>query len=173
MHFRAFDAESLRATKTAWEHDAEQGKAFPPDVAQTIDWVRAHTTLTDNSIAYGIFEDEHGHTALAVCEVVISQPEPRKAWVKLLRLKLRPKIEESIFVNDPNAVSAATDAYVSAILGVFALKNVHNATTIKIYGRTQSQMGFLTLLASKLTDRKDAAMKASIEGRWLVLKWSK
>lgn len=122
MDFRAFDAESLRATKTAWEHDAEQGKAFPPDVAQTIDWVRAHTTLTDNSIAYGVFDEKSSHTAMAVCEVVISQPEPRKAWVKLLRLKLRPRIEESIFANDPDALTAATDAYVSAILGVFALK---------------------------------------------------
>lgn len=78
-----------------------------------------------------------------------------------------------MFANEKAGIDAAIEAYVACVLGVFHVKNAHNASTIKVYGRTQEQVRFLSLMNIALQQREGATFKSSIEGRWLVLKWSK
>ncbi|MBB1599937.1 hypothetical protein [Variovorax sp. UMC13] len=169
--FKPFNDASFAATKADWEKGAEEGKAFPADVEQLLKWASEHLAVNGNELAYGVFEG--GSTvASGICEVIISHPAGKKSWVKLLRLRLHPKVEDELFRNDPAGIKTALNAYVSAVIGAYHVKTVHNASTIKIYGRTQEQMKFLTLLAAALED-KAVEFKASIEGRWLVLRWTK
>lgn len=133
-------------------------------------WTSRHLKLTDNSVAYGVFNDG-SDIATSICELTITQVS-REKWVKLLRLRLRPSIDEKIFAHNPDGIRNALDAYLSCVLGVFHLKNKHKASIIKVYGRTQEQMSFLTLLSSEMSKRQDVTFKSSIEGRWLVLNWS-
>lgn len=167
--FKPFDERTFAATREAWTTDAATGEGFAPEVEQVMTWVGAHIALTDNEMAYGVFREKSAE-ALGICETAITKPTARGKWVKLLRLRLRPQIEGMIFENDVEGTSIALNAYVAAVLGVYHVKNQHQATTIKIYGRTQEQMRFLTLLQEALKQRA-VNFEAVIQGRWLVLNW--
>lgn len=170
--FKPFNQQTFTATEKAWLSDAQAGEAFVPDVLQGMAWAKDHMTLVDNGVAYGVFIDK-AHIAIGICELVVTKPDVRGKWVKLLRLRVRPEIEELLFNNDPSALATAVNAYVCAVIGVYHVKNVHKATTIKVYARTQEQMRFLTLLVTKLNEQEDATFKAAIQGRWLTLNWKK
>ena len=172
MKFRQFDAATFRATKGGWSKDVAHGEGFSPDVEQSMDWTEAHLVLVDNEIAYGVFDGDDP-IAVGVCELAITKPSLHGKWVKLIRLRLRPTIEGLLFANDPDGLIVAVEAYVSSVLGVYHVKNEHKATIIKVYGRTQEQMRFLTLLSAALKKRDDATFGSKIEGRWLVLNWGK
>lgn len=172
MQFRQFDGAAFKATKTGWSKDVSQGEGFAPDVEQLMAWTDAHLTLVENEIAYGIFDADES-IAVGICELAITKPSARGKWVKLIRLRLRPKIEGLLFANDPDGLIVAVEAYVASVLGVYHVKNEHEATIIKVYGRTQEQMRFLTLLSAALKKRDDATFDSKIEGRWLVLNWGK
>lgn len=172
MAFTQFDVESFKATKEAWLEDVSKGEGFAPDVEQLMSWAEKHLDLIENEIAYGIFH-ENNPVAVGICELAITKPDQRGKWVKLIRLRLRPMIEGQIFANDPDALTIAVDAYIASALGVYHVKNEHEATTIKVYGRTQEQMRFLTVLAAALKLRDDATFNTRIDGRWLVLNWGK
>lgn len=169
--FKPFNAATLKATSAAWKAEAKKGEAFPLDVEQVMNWINGHLTLTENEMAYGVFA-AHTDVAIGVCELAITKPSSRGKWVKLMRLRLRPSIETLIFDNDPSGTRIALNAYVAAVLGVYHVKNQHEATTIKIYGRTQGQMRFLTLMLEALKQHKQATFDAQIKGRWLTLEWN-
>lgn len=172
LHFTQFDAAKLSATREAWLADAKAGEAFSPEIEQAMTWIEGHMVLTDHEMAYGVFLDQEP-VAMGVCELAITKPSVRGKWVKLIRLRLAPSIESAIFQNDPDGLVIALNAYVTAVLGVYHVKNEHEASTIKVYGRTQEQMRFLTMLMTKLNEKKYSAFEAKIEGRWLTLKWGK
>nr|WP_255632144.1 hypothetical protein [Xenophilus sp. Marseille-Q4582] len=110
--FKPFDEQSFHATKEDWEAVAASSDAFPSDVAQTLKWASEHLTIDGNELAYGVFDDD-SKIASGICEVIISRPAAQ-SWVKLLRLRLHPKVEEQLFNNDPDGVKTALNAYVSA-----------------------------------------------------------
>ena len=170
MQFRTFDASTFEATKAGWSKDVDKGEGFAPDVEQLMAWTEKHLSLVGNEIAYGIFETDKS-IAVGVCELAITKPSHKGKWVKLLRLRLRPTIEGMLFANDPDGLIVAVEAYVASVLGVYHVKNEHEATIIKVYGRTQEQMRFLTLLSASLKKRGEATFDSKIEGRWLVLNW--
>jgi len=172
MDFCLFTPETLKATRTGWTKDAASGAGFLPDIDQRMDWVENHMRLEDNSVAYGVF-DGKTRIAVGICELVITKPDPKKAWVKFIRLHFRPKIDNQIFDNVMEGIHTAINAYITCVIGVVNVKNEHNASIIKVYGRTPEQIRFLTMLDSALKEKKEASFKSSIEGRWLVLKWSK
>ena len=163
---------SLAATKSAWCKAAVDGGAFVPDVEQQIDWAEKHIKLTENEMAYGIFPQE-SNIAVGICELCITRPSSKGKWIKFMRLRLSPAIDLQLFQHKKEGVSTAIGAYIACVLGVFHVKNEHKATTIKVYGRTQQQISFLTLLSAQLESRAELSFKSSIEGRWLVLNWIK
>lgn len=170
--FRPFNDESFNATSEAWRADVAGGVGFAPEVEQTLTWIGAHLTLTENEMAYGVFS-KNDKVAMGVCELAITKPGVSGKWVKLIKLRLRPEVDELLFQNSTEGTSIALNSYVAAVLGVYHVKNVHQATTIKIYGRTQDQMRFLTLMFEALKLREDATFVPEIQGRWLTLNWGK
>lgn len=176
LEFKPFTAQSLESTKKSWLKDAEKENAFLPDVEQQMDWVEKHIEQQDDApVAYGVFTGD-SKVATAVCELVVARLSVRSKWIKMLRLRLRPSIDAGIFSNDPKAVTEAVDSYICCVVGVLGLKKQHQANTIKIYGRTQEQIKFLTLFSTKLQDQfelsEQKTIKSSIEGRWLVIRWN-
>ena len=170
--FKLFTEKALAETASGWSDDAANGLAFQPDVDQTISWAESHSALNENGVAYGVFRIGEP-IALGICELVITKRSRSSKWVKMLRLKLRPKTEQGIYANDPAALQEAYDAYSTCIVGVFHVKNQHQADTMKVYGRTHQQMQFLNGLALHLKANRSATFKTNIEGRWLVLTWDK
>lgn len=168
--FRPFNTDSIEATRDEWLADVEAGEGFLPEVEQLMAWVAAHMEVTENEIAYGVFR--HGErAAVGICEVAVTRPSARGKWVKLIKLRLRPQVDGGLFANDPDAFSLAVNAYTCAVLGVYHVKNVHGATIIKVYGRTQEQMRFLNYMLDDLNQNPDVTFKAEMQGRWLVLNW--
>lgn len=94
--FKAFDAASIKATEEAWTAEAESGMAFPTDTEQLMAWTRGHMKeASGESVAYGIFLGA-SKEADAICEVAVTRKSSRSKWIKMLRVRLRPKIDEAL-----------------------------------------------------------------------------
>jgi hypothetical protein len=166
--FSEFTQERLDATCIQWSKDAAKGLAFPSDIEQLLAWVRSHDKhQVADSMAFGIFKKDE-NVAEGICEVVITQANKKSPWVKMLRLRLKPTLDERIYKKEVEAQAEAMNIFTSAILGVVKLTSVHKAKTLKIFGRSNDQLSFLQSMAVQL---QKMALKASvkIEGRWLVV----
>ena len=166
--FSEFNSEQMVHTCTQWRKDAAKGLAFPSDIEQLISWVQTHDKHQDaDSMAFGIFA-KGSPVAEGICEFVVTRVSKSSPWVKMLRLRLKPTLDERIYLKDINAQGEAMDVFVSAIGGVVKLTNVHAAKTLKIFGRSNDQLSFLQTLAVSLQKSvKDVTVK--IDGRWLVV----
>lgn len=166
--FQPFTDKKLAETEAAWMADVGKGQAFPTDVEQVLEWAKHHKDHCDgDSTAYGVFTTGT-NIASGICEVVLRRQSARSAWVKFLRLRLRPALEAALFANEVDAHAEAIDIFVQACIGVVGLKVSHKATTLKVFGRTSEQLSFLTALALAL-QQQSKKNQAKIEGRWLVI----
>jgi hypothetical protein len=166
--FSVFDDPKLLATRQAWEADCIQASTFPPDVTQVLDWARDNQTPDParNEVAYGLFP-RRSNVAQAICEVVVAKLG-RKKWVKMLRMRLRPELENRIYNRDVKAAQEVKDLYIIAIAGVFRLKYSHAADTLKIFGRSAELLFFLQGLPIALKG-VIPGHNVRMEGRWLVI----
>ena len=171
--FKAFTTESFQTTSVAWTEEALAGKAFPSDVEQLISWAADHLEpIVGKSVVYGIFPD-NSKVADAICEVVVTRLSSRSKWVKMLRVRLRPKIDEALNSVDDSSNFAMREAlaiFMNATIGVLQFGESENASTIKVYGRTRQQLDFLRFLGIELEKVKTNPMRSTMEGRFLVVK---
>ena len=167
--FAPFTDKTLAATEKVWLKAAESGLTFPTEAEQVIAYVRGHMTEQHegDSVAYGIFP-KGSDVADGVAEVALTRRSARSKWVKLLRVRLNPIVEEQLMTGTPDATSVALDVFVSAVKGVSALTRDHSANTLKIYGRSAKQLQFLKTLGVELKKLKVKA-NIKVEGRWLVI----
>jgi hypothetical protein len=168
LKFLAFNESRLISTRAAWTQDAVDGLAFPSEIERLLAWVETHQEPSDHdAAAFGIFK-EGTSTALAICEVAIQRKSVRSKWVKLLRLHLKPSVDDKLQAGHPEG---AMDVFVQAIAGSLNLQVLHKANTLKVYGRTNDQLNFLKALekhvSAKLTSEAKQGIKATIEGRFL------
>ncbi|RYE01134.1 MAG: hypothetical protein EOP50_02535 [Sphingobacteriales bacterium] len=169
-NFQQFKEDTLNATCVAWRDDAAKGLAFPPDIEQRLQWAQTHTKMVDgDSVAYGIFE-VGDDVATGICEVALTRPGTRSAWVKMLSLHIRPALEVKLLQRDLESIEAALIVFSSAVHGSIKLKFEHKALTLKVYGRSNDQLDFLRALALHLKPVLKNNAKCSIEGRWLAIK---
>ncbi|WP_234192677.1 hypothetical protein [Pseudacidovorax sp. NFM-22] len=129
------------------------------------------TYVEGEGMAYGIFDEaKDPAVALGFCEVAITRKSARSKWVKMLRLHLRPSADAQLVSGDSGV---AMDVFTESILGSIRLQMAHSASTLKVYGRTNEQLGFLQVLVKHLHTQasEDAKkqFKASIEGRFLSI----
>lgn len=168
--FLPFTEQRMTATSTAWLEDAANGLSFPSETERLLQWASAHREISDtDSMAFGVFLK--GKTvASGICDVVIQRRSVRSKWIKMLKLNLKPNVDAQLL--DGNS-DAATDVFVAAIVGSIGLQLTHKASTLKVYGRTNSQLTFLKAVVGHLDQRfKDNAIqsiKATVEGRFLCL----
>jgi len=171
--FKAFTTESFQTTSVAWTAEALAGKAFPSDVEQLISWAADHLEpIVGKSVVYGIFPD-NSKVADAICVLVITRHSPRSKWVKMLKVNLRPKIDEALNSVDDSSNFAMREAlaiFMNATIGVLQFGESENASTIKVYGRTRQQLDFLRFLGIELEKVKTNPMRSTMEGRFLVVK---
>lgn len=166
LEFAQFSDGKLAATRTSWLEDAEAGWAFGAEIERLMDWIGTHRKPTDgDSVAYGVFP-KGKNVAVGVCEMTIQRKTIRSKWIKLLRLHLRPKIEDELVQGD---ATVTIDVFAAAITGSLALQVEHTAHTLKIYGRTNEQLRFLQAFVRHLDGRFEN-VKVAIEGRFLTLR---
>jgi hypothetical protein len=122
-----------------------------------------------DSVAYGIFP-KGSDEAEAVCEVVIKKVSAKSKWMKLLRLRLSPALDERIYEDDLDTFAHVVGLYAASVVGVLKLKDEHEVTTLKIFGRSAEQLSFLRALGAKLEREKLLKGHAiRMAGRWLVI----
>ena len=96
FRFKTFTAQTFQSTSIAWTSDALDGMAFPAEVEQLLSWASEHLSPIDGQpVAYGVFPAT-GKVADAICEVVVTRQSSRSKWVKMLRVRLRPKIDDAL-----------------------------------------------------------------------------
>ena len=174
LTFSPFDEGLLAATRAKWTADAESGLAFPSEVERLLAWAEAHHTPREGEgVAYGIFakSGKKGPSpALGICEIAITRHSTRSKWVKMLRLHLSPAVDSALQAGEPDL---ASDVFTQSLIGTVFLQSEHNATTMKVYGRTNEQLTVLKVLVnhlqSQLAKSPENKIKASIEGRFLVI----
>jgi hypothetical protein len=174
MQFLPFNQTMLDASRKAWISSLTKIGGFTPSLVQLFDWVSKNSEVKPEAhgayeVAYGVFELGNPE-AQAICELTVNRRSAQSKWVKMLNLRLHPRIEDGVFSNDIKATRAAIDAYTMCIVGVFTVKSSHKADTLKVYGRTHEQLSLLTALATTLNNGKSKhKLTSKIEGRWLVV----
>lgn len=170
--FKIFDQTTFEATKAAWSNEVDKGLAFPSEIEQLMDWIESHMVLEPGrAVACGVFQSAR-HVADAVCEVVITRQSIRSKWVKMLRVRLRPQIDDALNsteASSPNAIKEALEIFAKATVGLLGFGQKERASTIKIYGRTRPQLQLLLFLGVELEKIKTKAFKISMEGKFLVV----
>lgn len=170
LEFLPFTEARFTATRPAWSQDAEEGLAFPSEIDRLLTWAATHTEPSDlDAAAFGVFK-KGSSVALGICEIAIQRKSARSKWVKMLRLHLKPSVDDQLQTGHPEG---AMGVFVQAIVGSLGLQLTHKATTLKVYGRTNPQLNFLKALVHHVdTDLKHEAkhhVKAAIEGRFLSI----
>ncbi len=172
LSFRGFSKITFEATRVAWTDEAGKGLAFPSEVEQLLNWVGDHMDQgAGQAIACGVFSSV-SDVAEAICEVVITRQSVRSKWVKMLRVRLRPEIDDAL--NSPTESSPAValqaiEIFSKATIGLLDFGERQNANTIKIYGRTRQQSEFLRFLGIELDRVKGRPLKISMDGKFLVV----
>lgn len=167
LQFSGFNKAKIEASSKAWIEDANNGLGFPPEIERHFKWVETHTEPSDvDSMAFGVF-GENKNVALGICEITIQRKSVRSKWVKMLRLHLKPSVDEALRSGDSDL---AMQVFTQCMIGTMDLQLAHKANTLKIYGRTPQQLAFLKVLASHID--KHSTTKASIEGRFLSINFN-
>lgn len=170
LEFLPFTDQRFSATADSWNADAAAGLAFPSEIQRLLEWVGTHRQPTENdSAAFGVFP-KGKPTALGICEVIVQRKTQRAKWVKMLRLHLKPSVDDQLQKGIPET---AMDVFVHSITGSMDLQMAHDASTLKVYGRTNEQLAFLKALVTQLKQHFDGkpelSVKATIEGRFLSI----
>lgn len=166
---KPFSEVTFGATKTSWLKRVTGAFSFPTEVPQLLEYAATRLDIHAGTdvVFYGLFK-EGTDVASAVAEITVTRKSARSRWMKMLRVRLSPELEEGVYNNSIEALKDIQALYVGAVAGVLRLKFEHDATILKIYGRSNEQMSFLKLVSTEL-EKLVKNHKISIEGRWLVI----
>ncbi len=169
FQLRSFTQESFEATKKAWLRRTANDFSFPTEATQLLEWVSTHMSVDvqNDSVAFGIFKDGVD-VASAVCEVVLTRKSSKSKWMKMMKIRLSPELEKGTYEKTLDSMRTVQEVYVAAVAGVLRLKFEHEATILKIYGRSSEQVQFLRVLGVAL-EQTLKNHKISIHDRWLVV----
>ncbi|MDT0137738.1 hypothetical protein [Acidovorax sp. PRC11] len=173
MEFRKFTQQEYEATLAKWTKEAEDCDCFPEEVPRKLAFIQESLGPTQGSVfqrlAYGLFANDEP-VATGVCELVLSNKGLLGGkWIKLMNLVLSPEIDTKMQDEDMAAMHAAVSAYKAAALGAFSVRLEHDADTLKLYARNDQQLRFLMVLLATIKDDSSSNLRASRQGRWLVL----
>lgn len=164
--FRKFTHETLELTRAEWSSAASDAGVFPSEIEQIFDWTAGHVELVKNEIAYGVFEPNES-AAVAIVEVVIMQKTSRSKLIKLLRVRLHPRVEAGIYNAQVDDHHRSLWAFVAAFAGVLSLKGTDPSATLKVYGRSNDQLTFLRSAVPEL-QKVGKNFVFRMDGRFLV-----
>jgi hypothetical protein len=174
MEFMLFDQAAYDATLVKWSSEALEYDCFPNEVQTRLAIVQQSLQAKSNTtgnvpMAYGVFAPGQ-NVASCVCDLVLSDRGTFGGkWLKMLKVTLSPEIDAKLQEGDPEATLAAIRSYKVATLGAFSARLDHEADTLKLYGRSREHLNFLLAMLSALNENS-ATVRATREGRWLVLR---
>lgn len=166
---KAFSAETFEKTRQVWTKRVSGDVSFPTEAPQLLAYAasRLDIGVHGDAVFYGLFKDGE-EVASAVAEMAVTRKSAKSHWMKMLRIRLSPELEDGVFRDSIDALRDVQALYVAAVAGMLKLKFEHSATTLKIYGRSAEQISFLKLLSVEL-EKHVKNHKISIQGRWLVI----
>ncbi len=168
MDFRQFTKETLTATESKWHRELKAINGFSPTTDRLLKDVRAHLGARAPSLFFGVFSGKAA-SAIAISEFVIT-PKTRGNTVKLLNLHLSPQLEQGLYISDVGAINRALDAYKCSVIGSLEVGGNHNASTLKVYGRTHEQLNMLSSFAVILqASTEELKFNAKVTDRWLEI----
>jgi|CXWL01.1.fsa_nt_gi hypothetical protein len=102
---------------------------------------------------------------------ILQSKKGSSIWIKMMNIYLSPDIEKEDDTEE--STKSRLDVFRASLRGIFLLtKDLKNADTVKVYGRTESLVTFLRGMHDTLTVLaalgKIKGIEVSIEGRWLV-----
>lgn len=175
MEFRIFTKEDHSATLEKWEAEATAADLFPNEVQERLCWIdnalQASSKAREFSktLPYGVFQPGN-NIAVATCELVLTDKGAAGGrWLKMLRVVLSPEVTFAVEQEDVTGIQVAVNAYKAAVLGSFVERLTHDADTLKLYGRSDGHLKFLSLLMATIT-QTESKLSARKEGRWIVIK---
>lgn len=170
------DSDLLDRTEAGW---LEQIEAHPGELPyarflQFIDWSRgqiggAPTAGRGRSYCYALVKDDQPTAAVALVSVSYARPETRSPWLKVLEMRLEPRLD---VLADDEDVDEDNLIELSIVLGEILLgsfKLAHDefpSKELKVYGEQPATKQFMEGIATNL--RKDG-LKAKAHGNWLIL----
>lgn len=165
---RQFTTDTLSATQEHWRGQCESSEDFTGIYQSVFDWAEEHIHY-DNSneeFAYGIFNDGSS-PADAIVRVIYSSVGKR--WVKMLNMDVSPKLDTSFTTEIPYDDLASI--YTATIIGVVRITQTHPTSVVKLYGRSNILLSFLTGFASYFNEAysNKENIRVGIKGRWLVI----
>jgi len=160
----------LAETTESWITSADNIGIPSLDYEMVLAWAKSHlANQTDNSHAYGIFEDDDD-AALAIVDIVYTQrPGPDVGWLKMLSIYLSPMLAPSEIESNTDRLLKVLDIYAEAIIGTINLTSDHKARVVKLYGRNDNLLRLLVALKERLSATLNDKCHIKMEGRWLVI----
>jgi hypothetical protein len=173
MEFRLFEQIDYNETREKWSEEALERDFFPDEVDRHLRVVKDYLGGADDaqhrSLAYGVF-NPGSHVAAGVCSLVLSDRGVANGkWLKLLDVRISPEASALLSEDDVDAAQCVVHVYKAAVNGAFEARLDHEADTLKLYGRNDSQLQFLTVLLAVIRDDDSSNIAAKRAGRWLVI----
>ena len=167
-----FTSELLQTAKECWISQAAKLDMPTVDVERLFDWSVNRIDYAKNnndSHAYGVF-DELTNSCLAVVDIIHSNNNPQKKFVKMLTVDLCPELSK-VLINeeDMSKIDGVIDVYARATTGTLVLTLQHNAAIIKLYGRDEPMRLLLSVLKERINSSSEIFASAYWEGLWLTV----
>lgn len=173
MDLQKFDAQKITETNSAWLNSADSFGMPTLDYEVILSWLVNHVNydVQYKSLAYGVFIDGSDEAEAIVDVVYTKRPGPDVGWIKMLQVWFAPKYSPAELQKDNQKLELILDIYTEAIRGTILLTATHIARVIKLYGRDESLLSLLFALKERMSSTKhfQEALKAKMEGRWLVI----
>ena len=174
---RPFNADTFELTREEWLSGADSSGASSLPYEKTLEWAAKRMKYDEphqgDSLAYGIFPTDNGGGAVAIADIVYTaRPGPDVGWLKMLEVSLSPTIDPSV-QQLQSVISMVVGVYLAAITGTLRLTGTHRSRVVKLYGRNENLLTFLTALSTQLTSELQQlgldGLSVRMEGRWLVI----
>jgi len=167
---KQFDGSTLASTEKAWLADIPKCQnIFPGHVEMVLDLAKSKNDYAIDKpykqMAYGVF-DKSPNIAQAVVDVIVTKQGKKVA--KMLDCHIRPSILDKALVGSVSEVMEVAEAYIASVFGSLEVAGDNNLAQLKVYGRSQELLSVLVAVQTAI-GKKRKSLKASIEGRWLVL----
>ena len=167
-----FSKEKLEESRKQWIHEANALNYPTIDIEKVFTYALNHLDykkVNNDSLSYTVFCEE-SNDCLAVVDVIVSNNNPQKTYIKMLQVDLCPKYIDILLSDRMEQIDLVIDVYVKATLGTILLTTRHKADIVKLYGRTKSMKLLLKSMESSINTNEGFKGSTNWEGNWLTIK---
>ena len=170
-YLKEFTTEKINDSKKQWLHEANALNYPTIDIEKVFIYALNHidyVNTNNDSLSYAILCDETSD-CLAVVDVIISNNNPQKTYIKMLQVDLCPKYLDILLNDKMDQIDLVIDVYAKSTLGTILLTTHHKADIVKLYGRSQSMKLLLKSMESSINASQKFKGSTNWEGNWLTV----